>query len=165
MARGGREGSDGSDRADAPAADESDEVTELAAELRRLLLVSSRILRSHTASEEVSASQFSVLAFLQRSGTSTPGALADFEHVSPPVMTRMLGRLEEAGLVRRSAHPGDGRQVQVALTDSGEQVVLQGRAERDAWLRRRLQAAGPQERRTLREATALLRRTLVERRD
>lgn len=162
MARGGREGSDG---ADAPAADESDEVTELAAELRRLLLVSSRILRSHTASEEVSASQFSVLAFLQRSGTSTPGALADFEHVSPPVMTRMLGRLEEAGLVRRSAHPGDGRQVQVALTDSGEQVVLQGRAERDAWLRRRLQAAGPQERRTLREATALLRSTLVERRD
>src|SRR5699024_1520083 len=125
----------------------------------------SRILRSHTSSEEVSASQFSVLAFLQRSGTSTPGALADFEHVSPPVMTRILGRLEEAGLVRRSAHPGDGRQVQVALTARGEQVVLEGRAERDAWLRRRLLAAGPQERRTLREATALLRRTLVERRD
>lgn len=152
------------DGADGPAG-EPDEVTELAGELRRLLLVSSRILRSHTASEEVSASQFSVLAYLQREGESTPGALADFEHVSPPVMTRILGRLEEAGLVRRAAHPGDGRQVRVTLTDTGEQVVRQGRAERDAWLRSRLQAAGPEERRTLREATALLRRTLVERRD
>ncbi|GAA1491400.1 MarR family winged helix-turn-helix transcriptional regulator [Brachybacterium sacelli] len=142
-----------------------DEVTELAGELRRLLLVSSRILRSHTASEDVSASQYSVLAYLQRSGESTPGALADFEHVSPPVMTRILGRLEEAGLVRRAAHPGDGRQVRVTLTEPGEQVVLQGRAERDAWLRSRLQAAGPEERETLREATALLRRTLIERRD
>nr|WP_245354482.1 MarR family transcriptional regulator [Brachybacterium sacelli] len=129
------------------------------------MLVSSRILRSHTASEDVSASQYSVLAYLQRSGESTPGALADFEHVSPPVMTRILGRLEEAGLVRRAAHPGDGRQVRVTLTEPGEQVVLQGRAERDAWLRSRLQAAGPEERETLREATALLRRTLIERRD
>ena len=67
------------------------EVAELAAELRRVLLVSSRILRSRTASDDVSASQFSVLAFLDRSGESTPGALAEFEHVTPPVMTRILG--------------------------------------------------------------------------
>src|SRR5699024_5635205 len=113
----------------------TDDGSELAAELRRLLLVSSRILRSHTASDEISASQYSVLAYLQRTGDSTPGAIADFEHVSPPVMTRMLGRLEEASLVHRDSHPGDGRQVRVTLTDAGEQAVHRGRRERDAWLR------------------------------
>ncbi|MGP9683073.1 MULTISPECIES: MarR family winged helix-turn-helix transcriptional regulator [unclassified Brachybacterium] len=139
-----------------------DDVSELAAELRRVLLVSSRILRSRTASDEVSASQFSVLAFLDRSGESTPGSLAEFEHVSPPVMTRILGRLEDAGLVVRSTHPGDGRQVLVTLTELGVQVVLQGRAERDGWLRTRIEAADPQERETLRAATELLRRTLID---
>ncbi|WP_304502212.1 MarR family winged helix-turn-helix transcriptional regulator [Brachybacterium sp. FME24] len=141
------------------------EVAELAAELRRVLLVSSRILRSHTASDDVSASQYSVLAYLQRSGASTPGTIADFEHVSPPVMTRMLGRLEREGLVHRAAHPADGRQVRVTLTEAGERVVLKGRAERDAWLRTRIEAAGPQEQQTLRDATALLRRTLISRPD
>jgi DNA-binding MarR family transcriptional regulator len=138
---------------------------ELAGELQRLLLVSSRILRSHTASQTVSASQFSVLALLDRAGESTPGALADFEHVSPPVMTRALGRLEEAGLVHRAAHPEDGRQVRVTLTDAGRELVRAGRAERDAWLRSRLDLAAPAERETLREATELLRRTLIPPRD
>ena len=141
------------------------EIAELAAELQRLLLVSSRILRSHTASHAVSASQFSVLAHLDRAGESTPGALADFEHVSPPVMTRVLGRLEESGLVRRSAHPEDGRQVRVTLTDRGRELVRAGRAERDAWLRSRLDGISAEERESLREATALLRRTLVPPRD
>lgn len=152
-------------RNDDVAPEERDPVAELAAELRRVLLVSSRVLRTRTASDEVSASQYSVLAFLQRTGESTPGALAEFEHVSPPVMTRILGRLEQSGFVERAAHPGDGRQVLVTLTEIGEQVVLQGRAERDAWLRARLEAAGPEHQDELRAATALLRRTLLSRPD
>lgn len=138
-----------------------EEVVELAGELQRVLLVSSRILRSHTASEEVSAPQFSVLAYLQRSGESTPGSLAEFEHVSPPVMTRILGRLEQAGLVRRAAHPGDGRQVRVTLTEPGEELVLAGRQQRDAWLRSRIEDASPAQRAALREASQVLREILI----
>ena len=139
---------------------EDPEIAELATELQRLLLVSSRILRSHTASQAVSASQFSVLAHLARAGESTPGALADFEHVRPPVMTRVLGRLEDVGLVHRAAHPEDGRQVRVTLTEEGQEVVRAGRAERDAWLRSRLVGVSAAEREGLRTATALLRSTL-----
>ena len=135
---------------------------ELASELRRVLLVSSRVLRSHTASDEVSASQYSVLAYLQRSGEpATPGALAAFEHVSPPVMTRLLARLEEAGLVERGAHPQDGRQVLITLTPAGEELVVRGRRERDEWLRARLGEIDAEERGTLREAVEILRRALA----
>ena len=145
----------------AGSAEENEEAVELAAELQRVLLVSSRILRSHTASEAVSAPQFSVLAYLQRAGESTPSALADFEHVSPPVMTRILGRLEQAGLVRRAAHPVDGRQVRVTLTEEGEQLVLAGRERRHAWLRSRIDGATPAQRAALREGSRVLRELLV----
>jgi len=150
------------DRAGGPSAEPTDGPTaELAAELQRVLLVSSRILRSQSASGDVSVPQFSVLAYLERSGESTPGALADFEHVSPPVMTRILGRLEQAGLVRRSAHPGDGRQVRVTLSEEGKQVVLAGREHRHAWLRERIDAASPDQRASLREAAEVLREILI----
>ena len=151
-----------------PAGASSDEdlaTAELAAELQRVLLVSSRVLRSRSASEQVSVPQFSVLAYLQRAGESTPGALADFEHVSPPVMTRTLGRLEQAGLVRRAAHPGDGRQVRVTLTEEGRHVVLAGRERRDAWLRGRLAERSEGERETLAEAARVLRALLADPRD
>ncbi|MGP5077845.1 MarR family winged helix-turn-helix transcriptional regulator [Brachybacterium alimentarium] len=161
MSHGRRQ--DPADAAPPPSAAEGtaqEEVAELAADLRRVLLVSSRVLRARTASDDVSASQYSVLAYLQRTGPSTPGTLADFEHVSPPVMTRLLGRLQAAGFVDRVAHPGDGRQVQVTLTTIGEEVVVRGRAERDAWLRSRIEAAGPAQQESLRAATELLRDTL-----
>src|SRR5690625_6348328 len=112
-------------------------------------MASSRSLRSPTGSAAISASQYSVLAYLQRAGESTPGALASFEHVSPPVMTRILGRLEAAGLVLRDAHPGDGRQVRVTLTAEGQEAVDRGRRERDEWLRSRIGATDDAERRTL----------------
>lgn len=135
---------------------------QLAGDLRRLLLVSSRLLRSHTASEDISVSQFSVLAYLDRAGKSTPGALAAFEHVSPPVMTRLLGRLETSGLVRRDAHPGDGRQVRVSLTPAGSEAVARGRNERDRWLRGRIEAATEQERQELRSAVGVLGDVLLD---
>ncbi|MDN5899359.1 MAG: MarR family transcriptional regulator [Brachybacterium sp.] len=140
---------------------EGEEAVELAAELQRVLLVSSRILRSHTASEDVSAPQFSVLAYLHRTGESTPSALAEFEHVSPPVMTRSLGRLEQAGLVRRATHPVDGRQVRVTLTEEGVQLVLAGREHRHTWLRHRIDGATPAQRDALRGASQVLRELLI----
>ncbi|HIY24948.1 MAG TPA: MarR family transcriptional regulator [Candidatus Brachybacterium merdigallinarum] len=133
--------------------------------MRRLLLVSSRILRTRTSSEQISASQYSVLAFLDRSGSATPGAIAEFEHVSPPVMTRTLDRLETAGLVARAAHPGDGRQVLVTLTATGADLVHRGRQERDDWLSSRIEATDPAERDALDAAVDLLTRTLIERPD
>lgn len=138
---------------------------ELAADLQRVLLVSTRILRSQVESGEISVSQFSVLAYLERNGESTPGALAEFDHVSPPVMTRLLGRLEQAGLVRRGAHPADGRQVLVSLTEEGRGQVVAGRERRHAWLRERIESASEAQQAALREGTRALREILLPHRD
>lgn len=134
----------------------------LVRDLQRTILISSRRLRRRTADEAVSAAQFSVLAYLDRNGDSTPGRVADFEHVSSPVMTRMIGRLEEAGLVARSPHPKDGRQVVVRLTVPGAQVVESGRRERHAWLRDAIEGLDQDEVATLRDASRILDRVMAE---
>lgn len=132
-------------------------------DLQRTILISSRHLRRRTADDEVSAAQFSVLAFLSRRGESTPGVVADFEHVSPPVMTRMVGRLEASGLVERAPHPRDRRQVNLRLTVAGEALVERGREQRDAWLRTSIGEVDDEEVAILHWATQILDRVLVDR--
>ena len=54
-------------------------------------------------------------------------------------MTRVLPHLEERGLVARTPHPTDGRQVLVALTDSARELIAErpppprGMAGRRTW--------------------------------
>jgi DNA-binding MarR family transcriptional regulator len=93
-----------------------------------------------------------------RNGDMTVGALAARERVQPPSMTRTVNCLAEDGYVERRAHPDDGRQVLVALTESGRSTVLADRARRDAWLARRLNDLTADERETLRRAAPLLER-------
>jgi DNA-binding MarR family transcriptional regulator len=133
-------------------------VPTLAAELRVALLRAARRLRAERSDEEVSAGQYSVLAYLDRMGPATPGGIAGFERVRPPSLTRTLAVLEGLGLIERSGHPADGRQVLVRLTDAGRESVRATRSQRDAWLARRLAVLDPAERRLLAAATSVLRR-------
>jgi DNA-binding MarR family transcriptional regulator len=45
-------------------------------------------------------------------------------------MTELIGRLQEAGLVRRETDPEDGRVVQVQLTEQGRNMLARRRAVR-----------------------------------
>ena len=60
-----------------------------------------------------------VLGALYRNGDLTVGELAAHERVQPPSMTRTVNCLEEGGYVARRPHETDGRQVLVALTETG----------------------------------------------
>jgi DNA-binding MarR family transcriptional regulator len=73
-------------------------------------------------------------------------------------MTRTVAALAELGLVTRTEHPADRRQVLVALTESGAATVRETRRRRDAWLARRLAALTPTERDVLARAAEILRR-------
>jgi DNA-binding MarR family transcriptional regulator len=130
----------------------------LSTELRTAVLRTSRRLRQERSTDDVTPGQHSVLGVLDRHGACTPRELALHEKVQPPSMTRTLAALTDLGLVDRTEHPTDGRQVLVGLTPAGRVVVRETRRRRDAWLDRRLAELTPAERETLRDAAALLLR-------
>jgi len=86
----------------------------------------------------------------------TPGALAVKERVRPPSMTRVIASLAELGFVARAAHPADGRQVLVSVSDAGINLIEAERRASQEWLRSRLARLDPEERATLVAAADLM---------
>ena len=78
----------------------------------------SRRLRQERHSE-LTATQLSVLGTILTKGPLSPSAIAAYERVQPPSMTRTINCLDEAGLVTRGQHPDDGRQVIVTISPKG----------------------------------------------
>ncbi|NIZ92805.1 MarR family transcriptional regulator [Kineosporiaceae bacterium B12] len=109
------------------------------------------------SNDELSDGQFSVLAHLVVNGPRTPGELAEAEHVRPPSMTRTIAVLADAGLVDRTDHPVDGRQVLISASDAGLRTVEETRRRRAAWLSLRLAELTPAQRAVLAEASSILR--------
>jgi DNA-binding MarR family transcriptional regulator len=131
----------------------------LAGELRGAVMrFSRRLRRERPEYAELSVSHLSALASLGKAGALSPRELADTERVQPPSMTRIVSRLEELGLVQRTPHPTDGRQVVLAATPAGRELLDESRRLREAWLARQLFALTPAERATLRDAAVLLDR-------
>ena len=138
--------------------------TALAATLRVSISRLNRRLRAERAEcAEVSLGALAVLARLHRDGVTTSGTLATLEGVRPPSMTRIVATLEADGLVQRSPHPDDGRQVLVAITPRGAQVLHADRRRREAWLARALTGLTAEERSLLAKAAPLLERLSTSR--
>ena len=133
--------------------------TDLAARLRLVLMRSARRLRQEGGTG-LSPSQTAALATLRRHGAMPPSELADREGVKRPTAARLIGRLDEGGLVERRPNPDDGRSSLVALTPEGERVLAQARARRTAFLHERLDGLPPADRAALARAAAVLERLL-----
>lgn len=133
---------------------------DLATDLRITVQRLSRRIRSESDPGDLTEAQYSVLAGLYRYGPSTPGAIADREGVQPPSMTRTLASLEKDALVARSAHPTDGRQVVIELSDAGVQLIKETRRRRNHWMAQHLRGLTAEERATLSDAVAILRRVM-----
>src|SRR3981081_4282483 len=116
----------------------------------------SRQLRFRRPQSPVSLSQLSALATLANFGPMTPGALAVRERVRPPSMTRVIASLAELGFVARTAHPDDGRQVLVSVSDAGIHLIEAERRASQEWLRERLGQLSPDDRTTLMNAADLM---------
>ncbi|WP_315095705.1 MarR family transcriptional regulator [uncultured Cellulomonas sp.] len=130
----------------------------LAGELRIAVGRASRRIRAERGEAGLTDPQFNVLAWLTKDGALTPGQLAERERIQPPSMTRTVNGLAELGLVAKTEHPTDGRQVVVTLTDAGVAEVNETRRRRDAWLAERLSNMTKDERTLLADAAELLRR-------
>jgi DNA-binding MarR family transcriptional regulator len=128
----------------------------LASDLSLAVMRLARQLRFRRPQSPVSLSQLSALATLFNFGPMTPGALAIKERVRPPSMTRVIASLADLAFVDRIAHPDDGRQVLVSVSDAGAELLEAERRASQEWLAQRLETLGVSERDTLRVAADLI---------
>jgi DNA-binding MarR family transcriptional regulator len=88
---------------------------ELARELRQFTGLGTSFFRAAAARVGIAVTDMKVIDLLDLTGPSTAGLLADLTGLTTGAITRILDRLEKAGLVRRERDPNDGRKVIVRL--------------------------------------------------
>jgi DNA-binding MarR family transcriptional regulator len=106
--------------------------------------------------------QARLLSTIEDQGEARISDLALLDHCSQPTMTTQVRRLEDAGLVSRTADPGDARAVLIRITDKGRQTLNQARADRAAAINPRLERLGDRDRQTLAEAVVVIRKLLAD---
>lgn len=144
---------------DDPGDSPSECVSALAAELRALIGRLRRRLREQADTGDLTPSQVSVVLRLEKDGPATTSSLARAEGMRPQSMATVVAALEAAGQVSGAPDPQDGRQTLLSLTDACRQRLLVGRAARQDWLSRALQARlSAPEQEVLATAVGLLRR-------
>ena len=128
----------------------------LAHDLRLAVMRFSRRLRNQRVDTSVTLTHLAALSTLKRHGPMSPGELAAHERVQPPSMTRVVVALEGMGLVTRSPHPTDGRQVVIDLTPAAEELLTAEARAREAWLTGMLERLSVEERAVLYEAAVIM---------
>jgi DNA-binding MarR family transcriptional regulator len=128
----------------------------LAHDLRLAVMRFSRRLRSQRVDTSVTLTHLAALSTLKRHGPMSPGELAAHERVQPPSMTRVVVALEGMGLVTRTPHPTDGRQVVIDLTPAAEQLLGTEARAREVWLSGQLEQLSAEEREVLHEAALII---------
>ena len=128
----------------------------LAHDLRLSVMRLSRRLRTQRVDTTVTLTHLAALSTLRRHGPMSPGELAAHERVQPPSMTRVVVALEGMGLVSRTPHPTDGRQVVIDLTPAAEDLLGTEARAREAWLTGQLEQLSAEEREVLQAAAVIM---------
>jgi DNA-binding MarR family transcriptional regulator len=113
------------------------------------------------ASHELSLTESAVMARLARNGPATTADLARAEGMKPQSMGTTIAALEEMGIVERSPHPTDGRQVNIELTAKGAAMRKTARDLKQTWLAQAIAQLDKQDQETLFAAGEIIKR-LVE---
>jgi DNA-binding MarR family transcriptional regulator len=131
----------------------------LARELRMALRALYRRVREQAHPGDLTSAQKSVILLLERDGPATVATLAKAEGVRHQSMRITVASLEQLGALRGEPDPADGRQTLLQLTPAFLKTLLSGRAAREDYLFRALQAQlTPREREQLSAAIKLLDR-------
>lgn len=99
--------------------------SQIAMLLGRTNSLKDRILDQHLEVHGVTAAQFKVLIIVAEWGLDSPGDLCRHLSLDSGSMTRMLDRLEQKQLIRRSRSAADRRQIHITLTAEGQALVAQ----------------------------------------
>ena len=112
------------------------------ARLHFALSRSARLLRE-TATGGLTPTQLAVLGALLRDGPRQLTELASAERINPTLLSRVVGRLEEDGLVARTPQEQDRRSFLVSITDEGTALAEAIRLDRRSALGERLNRLDP----------------------
>ncbi len=103
--------------------------------IRRSLADFARRMRSMRADHGVSASKLSVLGRLVRAGRPlTATDLAALERLQPQSLTRIIADLDENGFIVRTQNPQDRRQLDIAISSAGLDLIHADARRQSEWL-------------------------------
>lgn len=148
----------------APLADPPTDIAHaLAVELRMLASQLRRRLRQEASLADWTESQRAVLLRLERHDGATVTELAQAEGVRSQSMGATVAFLIEAGHVKGTPDPDDGRRTRLSLTPQTRKMMRQVRSAREDWLQRTIAARySAAEQKQLAGAVRLLQRLLED---
>jgi DNA-binding MarR family transcriptional regulator len=130
----------------------------------RLGLAATRLARILRQQDEgaLTPTMRATLGTIGRDGPLTLGELAAIEQVAPPTITKVVSKLEDAGLVAREVDDGDRRIVRVSTSVEGRRWLDEDRRRRTDWLTDRVRDLDADDQRRLADAVDVIER-LTER--
>jgi len=141
---------------------ESPSATDLANELRPIVVRLARELRKETSRMGVTVGQVAVLWQVSTHPGIGLRELAEMEGIATPTACGMIDRLERAKLVTRERSESDRRRVGVTITPAGRRLLRTVRARRTVWLAACLERLAPQERDAIEDALEPLARLIAD---
>lgn len=96
--------------------------TETLSKLRGVISKLARELNATATGEGLTPTQASVLGLITFRGPLGLTELAQLEGLNPTMLSRVVGRLTELGLIQRDPNPDDLRAIRVESTEAGRQL-------------------------------------------
>jgi len=129
-------------------------------ELKHAIGLLVRRVRAAAPSEhhELSWTQKSVIARLEKEGAMTSADLARAEGVKPQSMGTAIAHLEELGLIEKKPHAVDGRQLNIKITSKGMALRKSGKDASRAWLGEAIAQLSKKEQTLLFEASEIVKK-------
>jgi DNA-binding MarR family transcriptional regulator len=100
--------------------------------LRRVVLRLARQLNAALPPEELTPTQASVLGVTVTRGPLSLAELTEIEGINPTMLSRVIGKLDSAGLIKRLRDPDDFRAARVEATPEGKRRYERISAQRSA---------------------------------
>jgi DNA-binding MarR family transcriptional regulator len=100
--------------------------------LRRVVLRLARQLHAASREEGLTPTQASVLGITTIRGPLSLAELTELEGINPTMLSRVIGKLDEYGLIKRLRDPDDFRAARVEVTPKGRGVYDRIAAQRSA---------------------------------
>jgi len=118
---------------------------ETAARLRLAVARLAKRLKPTAAAGSLTTTEVDVLLTVARVGPVKLSALAGESGLNPTMLSRVVAKLEDGGLLRRLADASDGRVCRVEVTDEGDALRHRVRGERTDVLSHELDRLAPAE--------------------